>query len=556
MLSQEFERECETLDSSIASVLRDIREAEVQQQQAFRSHMRSIDRLIDIQDARLMALEDDFRREVNIIEDEFAVERAGLIARHNQFRSELLHLAKIIREEEESKQAADQAEHEQQKESVRRRNLEKIHVLQTEMDAQIENMERAFEEAHLAYMASTDRRSTDFKALTERGQHDTLMNERQKRALKRLNKLLQLWRSKMANNNRECEERNEALEEERDIIAKQLEQLKIEISNNRTAHNNRMKSIATAALRVKASLAKNMTLAQRILVLAESVRSYQSPSEMVAPFLTGPENTTLSLDTGIATLANVREEVHTYEREQLTTTLSQLQANATESNILAVTNDASALQSTSILDSQNLPELPQFIVTAGLQSPSETLAAALNIPIEDIAPGTEDVLQEVDSLKNFHAMYNKALLETIALEKRRNLLKTEQAELQRALQQVLDGLSVTSTTVDGPNSLLVINNRIAGGNAALPPLGNTQFGAASLSVRGGTIRNETALSQHLSLQKSIASAGANRLGRVGEGAATGGLPVRMKPQDVNRKTATVVIEANRTANAYNVRARN
>ena len=67
--------------------------------------------------------------------------------------------------------------------ALKRRNLEQIHVLQSEMDAVMEGLERKLEEAHLAYLTNTDHRTQDFKVLSERGQHDTQMNERQQRAL-------------------------------------------------------------------------------------------------------------------------------------------------------------------------------------------------------------------------------------------------------------------------------------------------------------------------------------------------------------------------------------
>jgi dynein regulatory complex subunit 2 len=116
---------------------------------AHRTHLRALDRLIDLQDGRLLTLEGEFKREARALEDEFAAERADLLARHAAFRTELLHVLRAVREAEEAKMATEHAEFEQAREAIRRRNLERIHGLQSDMDAAVDALERAFEEAHV-----------------------------------------------------------------------------------------------------------------------------------------------------------------------------------------------------------------------------------------------------------------------------------------------------------------------------------------------------------------------------------------------------------------------
>ena len=75
-------------------------------------------------------------------------------------------------------------------------------------------------------------------------------------------------------------------------------------------------------------------------------------------------------------------------------------------------------------------------------------------------------------METFYSRYNKALLEGLVLARRRDRLRAENEELQGAVQQVLDGLDLTPSAVDGPNALLVVNGRVAvdaGAGTALAP---------------------------------------------------------------------------------------
>lgn len=456
ILSQQYERDVARRDTRINDLLLDLKAAEEQILYAQRQHMRAMDELIDIQDTRPLQLEKEFKRELRVLEEEFATERAELTARHRTFRTELLHVIKAIREEEEMKVASATAEYEQVREGVKRRNLERMHILQGDMDNLIESFERRFEEAHLAYLANTDQRTQDYKLLSERGQHDTSMNERQQRALRRLNKLLQLWRSKLNMNARESEERNQTLQEEKNTVQGHLEKLKAEMAKSRALHMARMKALSTSAAAAKSRLADATSTAQHILTLAETVRALESEAEKVYPF--APTHGTLpatSVGTGGAAVASVKAE-------------TAAECGTSVGAAAGVDLSASLARTWSgvpeVVMGQTLPPHPSL---------QDTRAAieAEGLPLDPdlAAPGTGQALAEAETLHHFYGRYNKALLEQLALERARDALKAEQAELQLVLQQVLDQTGVPASAVDGPNALLVVNGRV-GADSRMPPV--------------------------------------------------------------------------------------
>ena len=77
VLAQSHERDVDRKDALVQMLDRDLEEAEEQYQMALRSHMSQCDKLIDLQDSRLLSMEKDFKQELSIIVNEFEKEGTG-----------------------------------------------------------------------------------------------------------------------------------------------------------------------------------------------------------------------------------------------------------------------------------------------------------------------------------------------------------------------------------------------------------------------------------------------------------------------------------------------
>merc|ERR1719265_1333548 len=75
IISQNHERDVDRKDAILQMLDRDLDEAEEQHQVAVRSHLLNVDRLLEIQQSRLLALDEEFRDEVEILQQEFQAER-------------------------------------------------------------------------------------------------------------------------------------------------------------------------------------------------------------------------------------------------------------------------------------------------------------------------------------------------------------------------------------------------------------------------------------------------------------------------------------------------
>ena len=433
-LAREFERDVDRREAMIELLQKELDDAEAQHSAALHLHLKDVDSLLEIQQDRLNALDRDFLAALRTLESEFARKRKELTGRHDAMKLELQHLLNAVKEDEANKTNAAVTEFEQLRESMKRRNLERIHILQSDMDGVIETLERAFEAAHLAYLQATDARTQDFKALSERGQHDTAMNERQQKALRRLNRLLQVWRSRMSHNVKESESRNDALQTERDSLARHLDKLKASMARARDCTMAKLKALCVGAQETKAALSEQVALAQRILTLVETLQPLETAEEKADPFK--PARTMHATAAAAAFSVSFNS---TSSSSSLPLQQQQQGDNAAGSSNGPCGND----------DGEE--ELPSAAVDADSRSSSCDRA-----PLLDAAhtlQQTEAASLEAQQLSNFFARLNKVQLDAHALQSEKARLKAEAAQLRALLGQYNDATKTLPPLLQGTRML-------------------------------------------------------------------------------------------------------
>ena len=91
----------------------------------------------------------------------------------------------------------------------------------------MQELERHFEQAHKAYLESTEHRTQAFKQLTKNDANAARVIEKRMKKLIKLQEALQHWRTKIATNGREWEERNRSLRNEKEIMTRHYSGLKV-----------------------------------------------------------------------------------------------------------------------------------------------------------------------------------------------------------------------------------------------------------------------------------------------------------------------------------------
>lgn len=442
ILSQNHERDVDRKDAILQMLDRDLEEAEDQFQMALRTHLQNVDILIQLHDSRLYALEKSFQQELKTMQNDFLLEKEQMLAKFKQEKKELTAVIETIEHDEGEREAEAKHSFEQLREEIRNRNLEEINMLRISLDAQIEELEQHFETAHLNYLQQTAQRTHDFKELTQNDQRLSREIELKKKKIDALQTAIQQWRAKTRQLNRETEERNRLLLEEKHSIQRHYQQLKQRIQSYRASQNQRLLALSQSANSCKERLNEKLDIARRVIHVIELARKFETEVEQIIPFGSVDGN---NINPPAFKVANEKIEV-----------IGNLSASNTQSDLLLL-DEPGGLKHEGLLST-----------TEDNRSSASKLQSAHQTNYQSTVHTFDDrQVPPVERLWNFHRKYNKALLETIAVEKEKKRLEEENNQLQDLITQFIDGTKVSDEILSSDNPLFVVNGR-ANLNQALP----------------------------------------------------------------------------------------
>eukprot|EP00933_Yihiella_yeosuensis_P061244 TRINITY_DN64046_c0_g1_i1.p1 TRINITY_DN64046_c0_g1~~TRINITY_DN64046_c0_g1_i1.p1 ORF type:complete len:493 (+),score=127.03 TRINITY_DN64046_c0_g1_i1:111-1589(+) len=284
IISQNHERDVDRKDAILQMLDRDLDEAEEQHQVAVRSHLLNVDRLLEIQQSRLLALDDDFRRDVDTLMEEFRIEREHIQEKHALEKRELALIVEQVERDEKTREQADITDHQSQFELIRNKNIEEDHQMRSNLEELIEETRAQCKLKLQQYQQSTEAQTTEYKTFLQR---DALLSEQVERRLRMVERMqasIQHWKQKISQNRAECEERNAQLRTEKDHIAKHFQELKAKMNHFRTEEKKRLADLTINARNCTQSLKDQLSLAERILKTAELCRKFETEREKVLPF--------------------------------------------------------------------------------------------------------------------------------------------------------------------------------------------------------------------------------------------------------------------------------
>lgn len=375
---------------------------------ALRTHLQNLDTLIQLHDSRLYSLEKNFQTDLKTMQSDFHLEKDNMLVKFRQEKKELTAVIEMIESDENDREAEAKHSFEQLREEIRNRNLEEINMLRISLDAQIEELEQHFETAHLNYLQQTAQRTHDFKELTQNDQRLSHEIELKKKKIDNLQTSIQQWRAKIRQLNRETEERNRLLLEEKHSIQKHYQQLKQRIQAYRGTQNQRLLQLSQSANTCKEALKTKLELASRVLQMAELARKMETEQEQVLPFAS---------------------EIVVDEAPPPSSNKAQDKKGGKGKGEEKEEKEPSAAQS------------------------------SVWAPPNVISPSEEQFVPAEDRMLNFHRKYNKALLDTIAIDKEKQRLTEENAQLQDLITQFINGTRVSDAILSDDNPLFVVNGR-------------------------------------------------------------------------------------------------
>jgi len=284
IISQNHERDVDRKDAILQMLDRDLDEAEEQHQVAVRSHLLNVDRLLEIQQSRLLALEDDFKRDVVTLTEEFRIERDQIQDKHALEKRELTLIVQQVEHDEKNREQADITDHQAQFEMIRNRNIEEDHQMKSNLEEKIEETRAKCKEKLQLYQNQTENNTSEYKQFLFRDAKLSKQVERRLRQVERMQASIQHWKLKIAQNKQECEDRNQQLRTEKDHIAKHFQDLKATMNYSRSEEKKRLADLTLNARNCIKSLSDQLGLAEKIIKTSELCRKFETEREKVLPF--------------------------------------------------------------------------------------------------------------------------------------------------------------------------------------------------------------------------------------------------------------------------------
>eukprot|EP01063_Lacrimia_lanifica_P037641 TRINITY_DN7795_c0_g1_i1.p1 TRINITY_DN7795_c0_g1~~TRINITY_DN7795_c0_g1_i1.p1 ORF type:complete len:522 (+),score=288.55 TRINITY_DN7795_c0_g1_i1:143-1708(+) len=402
VLRQTYDKTLDRKNAVIDMLMSDLGEAEEQYRLALRTHLQNIDSLIELQNQRMSDLDAEYESDLKDLKQEFELEKGEIIAKHQKEVDALHAIMNAIKKDADEQDSEIQTDFSQKKDETRDKNQEEYNVLKQTLESDISELQVLINGEHEKYMQNAEERMKNYKEQTQNDSKTAEKINRQMRRILKLQEMIANWKANLANNIKECEERNTAMKEEKEMTAKHFKDLKHKMQRWRRLQEDNLNRLVAQARETKVKLQNRNERAQRVLRLAELCRALETERERVLKF-----NSDLSVaEVEIQTKANAEKQIQ-FEAE---------------------------------MNGDPKPPMdPQ------LESAAREMSALLR---------QDDLSKEWQYVENFWKKFNKVLLDNAAIAREKYHLINENTKLRALLKQYLDGISVNSDVMGAQNNLL------------------------------------------------------------------------------------------------------
>ncbi|XP_033628465.1 dynein regulatory complex subunit 2-like [Asterias rubens] len=284
ILSQTFERVVDRKDSVIKSLAKDLTEAEEQYGMALRSHLQNMDSLTDLQRSRLDILHSEYGEELAVLMKEFNSERSLIIEQHRREINDLQDILFAMEQNSNDRENDAKQDFQSLRDEIKNKNLEEKHALRIQLEGQVEDLWKQFQQALKSYNETTEERKAHFETLKVKDEKSAKEIEMQMRKLQRISDTISQLKGKMSQNSRESEDRNKDLREQREVIAEHFHELKNQMNRFRDNERSRLTKLTLESNAAIKELTRKTDSGERILKLTEQCRKLETEEEKVLPF--------------------------------------------------------------------------------------------------------------------------------------------------------------------------------------------------------------------------------------------------------------------------------
>ena len=163
--AQNNHRELDSKEAFLQMLDKNLDEAEDQYNLALRNHLIQIDKLQEIRDARIAALNNEFVKAAEILYDEFSREADEIMQNHNRQTKELNDMMETVQDEEAEKTLQAKEQFQTFREETKDKATDDMETMQNEMSSKQVNLSNYLETLYQKYMNDTKDRFDKYTTL-------------------------------------------------------------------------------------------------------------------------------------------------------------------------------------------------------------------------------------------------------------------------------------------------------------------------------------------------------------------------------------------------------
>ncbi|RNF19574.1 flagellar associated protein [Trypanosoma conorhini] len=279
-----FESAIDRKNAVIEMLFKDLAEVEEQHRLVFQSHMTTVDALTQMQVRRMADLEAEFDEDLLAVKTDYEKEMLELRRKHEHEVADLKLILDNMASEAEQLQRKLQEETSEAHDTALEKMEEERKQMQNELIKTSEAIRAELDARYKEFMTTAQ---VNMKDYMDKSKEDAETTERIASQLKRIEKLQESvtsWRTNLARNAREWEEKNSAIQQERDATIRHLKALKNKMESWRNKEASRLAEFIKNAKDCEDQLRATVTKAEKILSLVELGKPLETEREQVLSF--------------------------------------------------------------------------------------------------------------------------------------------------------------------------------------------------------------------------------------------------------------------------------
>lgn len=284
ILHQTFERQLDRKDATIKSLVRNLGEAERQENMALQNHIQNVDRLVDFHESLQTEHHDTFNDDVQTLKDEFLTERQRIIEKHSLEASNIKDMMFAMQMKYADDEGMVTEEFNSKRDEIKNEHNEAVEAVKQELEKTIGDLWEQFTQALNNYKQSTKGKNDQFLHLQEKDAMDAETIRKQMVKLNKITDAISACKLRLSANQKEWDQRNKQLKTEKESVLKHFQRLKDRMNKSRARERVLLTELTVESRETLDTLKHRQDEAQGLLRQAEMCRKLETEQEKVLPF--------------------------------------------------------------------------------------------------------------------------------------------------------------------------------------------------------------------------------------------------------------------------------